>query len=157
MHVGIGGAGGAGGRSYRSNSSESHTAVPAPLPLPALPGAPGAGRGACPGFGMRRLMLCPGNPPGSRRGARAAAIRCLCQPFPALPVPGSVPSPGLGCSVRKAPWIPQSERILRNPCPVCGSRDSGWQLAPCPTECQEWARSLFPQIQRILLPSSTGP
>lgn len=157
MHVGIGGAGGVGGRSYRSSISESHTAVPAPLPLPALPGAPGAGLGACPGFGMGRLMLCPGNPAGSRRGARAALIRCLCQPFPAAPVPGSVPVPGLGFSVRKLPWIPQSDRIFRNPCPVCGSLHPGSQLPPCCLACQKRARSLFPQFQRILLPSCTGP
>lgn len=154
MHVGIGGAGGVGGRSYRSSISESHTAVPAPLPLPALPGAAGARLGACPGFGMGRLMLCPGNPldPGEE-----PVIRCPCQPFPAVPVPGSVPAPGLGFSVRKPPRIPQSDRMLRSPCPVCGSLQPGSQLAPCRTAGQKWGRSLSPYIQRILLPGFTGP
>lgn len=152
MHVGIGGAGGVGGRSYRSSSSESHAAVPAPLPLPALPGARGARLGACPAFGMGLLMLCPGNHSGSRAGARAAVIRCLCQPFPAVPVPGSVPTPGLGFSIRKLPRIPQSHRILCNPCPVCGSSiqaHSMSQTGPFPPDPRDSPPELHRTIRRI--------
>ena len=65
------GNGGVLGRSYRSSISESHTAVPAPLPLPALPGTPGAQLSACPEFGLGQLMSCPGNCPASQRGACA--------------------------------------------------------------------------------------
>lgn len=79
------GNGGALGRSYRSSISESHTAVPALLPLPALPGAPGAGLSARPGFGLGWLMWCPGIRPTSWRGAYTRE-RADASATPALPV-----------------------------------------------------------------------
>lgn len=84
---------------------------------------------------MPRKPLDPGEEP---------VMGCPCQPFPAVPVPGSVPAPGLGFSVRNPPWIPQSDRMLRIPCPVCGSLHPGSQLSPCRTAGQKWARSLSP-------------
>lgn len=79
------GNGGALGSSYRSSISESHTAVPALLPLPALPGAPGAGLSACPRFGLGWLMWCPGIHPTSCRGAYTRNLS-HASAAPALPV-----------------------------------------------------------------------
>lgn len=84
-------------------------------------------------------------------------IRCLCQPFPSNASARLDVCPGFGIQCQEIALDPAERSDPRQSLPCARLPPSGLAARSLPTAGQKWGRSLFPHIQRILLPGSTEP